>query len=158
VTRPSDFSEEIRFAGKVGFLSRRLWDEFFAYGKVAWRNRQWQMMREQGIFKQFSEGIAPKFYILNPRSRTVQNVLGDSIGRPPPIANLGHDEFLIRGLMRLQRKGIARHFTLERELKKDFQPGASSKDKFPDALIRTSVGEKIAIELELGRKSIQRYC
>lgn len=157
MTKPLDFSEEVKFAGKAGYLSRGIWEEFFAHGKVNWRNRQWRMMREKGLFKQYQSGVAPTFYILNPKSYAVRRILGDRIGRPPPVSNLGHDEFLVRGLMKLQRSGDIRHFTLERELKKDFHPGMSSNDKFPDALIRTRAGQLFAIELELGRKSIKRY-
>jgi hypothetical protein len=157
VTKSSDFSNEIKFAAKAGFLSRGLWDEFFAHGKIAWRNRQWRMMKEKGLFKQFNSGLAPKFYILNPKSVAVNSTLGDQVGRPPPIANLGHDEILIGGLMRLKCNGVIHQFTLERELKRNFQPGISSNDKYPDALISTSSGQKFAVELELGRKSLKRY-
>lgn len=157
MTRNSKYVEEIKFAAKAGFISRAIWEEFFAQGKIAWRNRQWRMMREKGLFKHYQSKIAPKFYILNPKSQIVQRIIGEKIGRPVPLANLSHDEILLYGLMKLLRKNEILQFTLERELKKDTVGGVGAKDKFPDALIRSKSDRQFAIEVELGRKSIHRY-
>jgi len=156
---------EIQFAAKTGFLSKAIWEEFFASGSYSWRCKQWVSFLERGFFKPHPSVLAKHVIVLNRNNLKVVKLVGVDFASPPYISQLIHDETMARFLLVLKEKGLIQSFQTEMELKKA-DPGsnkardASDRTKYPDAVIEVSGNAgalKIAIELELTRKDPKRY-
>ena len=156
---------EIQFAAKTGFLSRDLWEDFFASGSYSWRCKQWGYFLERGFFKPHPSVLAKHVIVLNRKNLMVVKLVGVDFSSAPYISQLIHDETMARILLILKGKGLIQSFQTEMELKKA-DPGsnkvrdASDRTKYPDAVVEVNGNErtlKIAIELELTRKDPKRY-
>ena len=155
---------EIKFAAKSGFLSKDLWNDFFASGSVSWKNKLWASFVKEKIFFPHYAKVASHVLVPNKRHSLVQKVVGDGLVSAPFVSQLDHDERLARMVLTLLKDGIATNYRLEPELKR-LSAGvqrhyeSQQKDKLPDALILLPDEKKtrIAIELELTKKDPKRY-
>jgi hypothetical protein len=157
---------EICFAAKVGFLSRTVWEEFFASGLRRWRRRQWQHLQERGYFVRHPYPLNRAVLVLNQRNLVVKSLVGEAISTHPFVAQVEHDECVARILLTLARHPKVLGYRVEAEMKreewdqKQLRQGGQ-KTKFPDAVIEVSAPggiEKIALEIEISRKDQKRYC
>lgn len=149
----------------MGFITRRLWREFFAMGKYRATQKQWVNLSERGIFVPHPSPTCRDVFVLKRADESVLNPRVAAIVPPPYVGQINHDETLARIVLRAERQGLIRHWTSEAEMKKinaadfklqDRRPSA----KYPDALVTLNVTGKpvsVAIELELSRKSFKRY-
>lgn len=157
--------EEIRFAAKMGFLSKSLWDEFFGTESRSWRSRQWRRLTESKAFRPHSSVTAKDVIVLDPSNKKVQEIVGGEVSTPPYVGHLNHDEILSRILIRLNRSGALLDFTSEAEQKRRHQDDRhwhhrQEKLKFPDAILDLKYDGsliKVALELELTPKCQKRY-
>jgi hypothetical protein len=150
--------EELEFASRVGFLTRKLWDEFFAKGGPRWQNKLWRRLKEDGFF--YSHPLMSNLYLPNPKQREVE-VRVPFLAKPPNLNQLGHDELVARSYMFLKRRLPNAELRTEAYLKKEFplrNKGArmNACEKHPDLVVSVDE-EKVAIEIELTRKSRSRY-
>ncbi len=163
--RPYDPSAEIRLAVRCGFLSREIWDEFFAEGKSRWRRHVWSRFVSSGLFnphysKRASDVIVPNF-----NHPLVKRISGGEVTHAPNTAQIDHDEIMVKSFLTLEKQQTILSAKFEAELKREdlkslrrYNP--FDKTKYPDLVIEVksqSQSKKIAIELELSRKEPKRY-
>lgn len=156
---------EIRFAAKTGFLSKRLWVEFFVAGTPSWNRRLWKQFVSRGLFRPHPSALARDVLVLNRRSPVVVSIVGDEISSAPFVSQLEHDEVAARILLELMRAGIVQSFVAEAEQKRIPNgerrlAGYTAREKYPDAIVTIggpSASLKVALELELTRKDPKRY-
>lgn len=163
--RPYDASREIRLAAKSGFLTKRIWREFFGAGGARWQNLVWKSFLEKEFFQEHPSKYATDVLILNSKNKYVHSLVGEEISSPPYISQMDHDETVMRGLLDLQGRKLIDDFRFEQELKREsgvryVGGGYSGAVKFPDAVVRLARPGKfkvLAIEMELSRKTPKRY-
>lgn len=153
--------EEVRFAAKSGFLTKALWQRFFA-GKLerSWASRRWNRLLNKSYFLKHPSSICVQVIVPNPGSRFVQSVYPGKLPRPPYVAHVGHDEVLYEGLLELLRLNVIRDFVTEAELKGAETNGflhGTEQPKLPDVIATTVSDRALAIEIELNQKSRKRY-
>ncbi len=160
-----DPSAEIELAVRCGFLSRSVWNDFFANGKPRWRRYVWSRLISTGLFKPHQSRRAFDIIVPNEDHPLVKKLSGGEISHPPPIAQIDHDEIIVRSFLLLKKHQIILNAKFESELKREdlrtqrhYNP--ADKVKYPDLVIEVGAHEltkKIAIELELSRKEPKRY-
>ena len=158
-------NSEIRFAAKTGFLSRTLWEEFFAEGAYSWKLRQWKSFSEREYFKMHPSPTAKDTLVLNAKNPDVVKLVGADISAPPYVSQLNHDEIVTRSVLILKRQGLATSFLTESELKalnvgRERVRSAADRIKYPDMILDVGSAAKnfsVALELELTRKDYKRY-
>lgn len=163
--RPYDASREIRLAAKSGFLTKRIWRDFFGAGGTRWQNLVWQGFLEKELFRKHPSKYATDVLILNSKNNFVHSLVGEELSSPPYISQMDHDETMMRGLLGLHRGNLIDGFRFEQELKREsgvryVGGGYTGAVKFPDAVIRLARPDKckvLALELELSRKTPKRY-
>lgn len=156
---------EIKFAAKTGFLTRRMWEDFFADGTPSWRRRLWKHFLMRGFFRHHPSSLARDVLVLNRRHPLVVSLVGDEISTAPFVSQLEHDETIARIVLELSRAGIVQSFVTEMELKRVPSGGRRFVDgsalvKYPDAIVTIGgpfANVRIALELELSRKNPKRY-
>jgi hypothetical protein len=157
--------EAIHFTGKVGFLSKDLWHEFFGIGSHRWQEQQLQSVIERGLLRKHRNELAKRFWVLSDRGVELLKQMKGAYVSPVPVMHLGHDRVVARSMMRLQREKLIRGFHVERELKtygvRDFLLSDQDREpKYPDAVFKMEAfgGKRtVAIEYEKERKSHGRY-
>jgi hypothetical protein len=155
----------ILFTGKVGFLSKPIWREFFGTGNERWQEKQIQHAIETGFFQKHRNELAKGYWILGDKGIELLREMGGVYVKPVQVNYLNHDQVVAQSILRLRQARIIRTFQVERELKsygtKEFLLSDQDHDKkYPDAVFRIEVlGEKrtVAIEYERNRKSSSRY-
>jgi hypothetical protein len=157
---------EIRFAAKAGFLSRAIWEEFFANGLACWQRRRWKQLQERGYFIRYPYPLRRSYLVLNRKNPVVKSLVGEAISTHPFVAQVEHDDSVAKILLTLARDPKVLGFRLEPEMKreewdqKQFRRG-NQQTKYPDAVIEISTPsgvEKFALEIETSRKDMKRYC
>lgn len=151
-----DFAAEIRLAARAGFLTKDIWEEFFAKGKLRWRQYKWQYLSSRGYFRKHSAAYVGETLVLNPRNSTVRQLTGGFVETPPYVAELYHDQAVLKGVMRLAKGGLIKRFVLEKQLERE---NGLDRDaiKYPDAILVMPSGDRVALEIEVMRKSFSRY-
>lgn len=156
---------EIRFAAKAGFLSKRLWEKFFAEGTPSWKRRRWRKLVDRGYFREHPSALLRDVLVLHRKNPVVMSMVGDEISAAPIAWQYEHDETIAGILLELIRGGIVQSFVTEAELKR-LQDGERRyverpvREKYSDAIVtlgRPSANIRIALELELSRKNPKRY-
>lgn len=163
--RPQNIPErEILFAARTGFLSKPIWEAYFAHGSDRWKRRQWQLLCERGHFEAHPSRFARNVVIPNRANAEVRKLVPGGIVSPPYGPQIEHDEMVVRTVLFLRRKGLASSFKLEAELKReDWQKGLlkeGEQKKFPDVILDVQEAGRtirLAVEIELSRKSPRRY-
>jgi hypothetical protein len=164
--RPQNLPEaEIRFAAKTGFLSRSLWEEFFAKGSGRWRREQWRFLKERGYFFRYPSLLSHSVLVLNRKSLLVKALVGEDISTHPFVAQIEHDVCVAKILLSLARSPNVMGYQFEAEMKrrewveKGLHRG-SEKSKFPDGILEIAGPKgamRIALEVETSRKDQKRY-
>lgn len=157
--------EEISFATRTGFLSKPIWEAFFSEGSRSWKVRKWQYFTARKIFLPHSSRLARDVLVPNPEHPLVVSSSGKAIVKPPFAFQIEHDETVARLVLELERQGLLESYVFEPEMKAEelSQGRVPSKldfAKYPDAVIALRgqpVASKIALEIELSRKSPKRY-
>lgn len=164
--RPLNVPEkEIRFAAKTGFLSKPLWDEFFAAGTDRWRRKQWQFFLERGLFRKHPSRLPTDVFVLHRKNPMVIRLVGEQISLPPFAPQIEHDEVAAKILLSLERTGHALGYRVEAEIKREEfgqrqRYSGTDKMKYPDAILEIADQggvTKVALEIELSRKNPKRY-
>lgn len=153
------------FTAKMGFITKRIWQEFFSVGKYRATQQQWVNLKYRGLFKPHESPTVQDVLVLDKYKDNVSSPEVSAIVQPPYIGALNHDETLGRIVLRCQRQGLLRRWTSEAELKKmnatEFKlEGSRQTAKYPDALVQLNVPGppvNVAFELELSRKKLKRY-
>lgn len=163
--RPYDPTKEIELAVRTGFITKEIWNEFFAMGKLAWRNRVWMNFVERGFFRNHYSTLAKDVITPNPRHPLVIALAGDAVAQPPAVSVIEHDAIVVKTFFQLRNSGILLSAKFESELKREdlrdrrhYDP--SDKTKYPDLLIQLNGPNshaQIAIEIEKSRKEPKRY-
>lgn len=153
---------EIRFAAKTGFLTKEIWNGFFAEGGERWKRKQWRLLVERGCFRFHHSRRASEVLVLNTKNKDVIAMVGDDISAPPFIAQIDHDELVARTLLQFLKANTIANYQTESELKRLYplarsRRNSDEKEKYPDALIEIKSGLHIALEMELTLKSRKRY-
>ena len=156
---------ELTLAIKIGFLTRRLWDEFFAEGSKSRQSKKWKGLVRSELFLPHPSPLVKDVVIPNPKNSLVKELSGHAQLGVPFMAQLEHDETMARILIRLERSKVIQSFRTELEQKRqepDERKGASRKErrKFPDAILTIDSPKgiiEVALELELNTKSQKRY-
>ncbi len=163
--KPYDPSAEIRLAVRCGFLSKELWNEFFAKGKPRWRRHVWSRFVSIGQFKTHYSKRATDVIVPNFEHPLVKRISGGEVTHAPNTAQIDHDEIIVKSFLALEKQQIIIGAKFEAELKREDQRSIrhynlSEKNKYPDLVIEVQnqpQPKKIAIELELSRKEPKRY-
>ncbi len=163
--KPRDAGAEIHLAVRCGFLSREIWNEFFAEGKSRWRRHVWGRFVSSGLFNPHYSKRATDVIVPNFDHPLVKRISGGEITHAPNTAQIDHDEIVVRSFLILKEQQTILSAKFEAELKREdlrslrhYNP--SDKRKYPDLVIEVqgqSQPKKIAIELELSRKEPKRY-
>lgn len=159
VTCPYDL---IRFVAKTGFISKGLWREHFCLSsKKTTFHRHWAELKERGWFVYHQNRFLKDILVLNRRNKNVMAMVDGRAAYSPNPAQLDHDEFLINGLLKLEKLGEISSWQGETELKilntKHLRLEAKGeKLKFPDAVVLMSK-QPVALEYERTQKSKKRY-
>ena len=162
---PDNVIQALTFTGKVGFITRSLWHEFFATGNLRWQERQLQKLMEGDYLKKHRNVYAKRVLVLTEKSTALVNALHGPTVSPVPVMYLAHDTVVARSLLTLKREHIIRDFHVERELKtygiKDYLLSEKDHDrKYPDAVFKFKPFGKertVAVEYEREQKSASRY-
>jgi hypothetical protein len=156
----------MRVTAKTGFISRRIFNDFFVKGNRFWKFRRWQSLMSSGYFTPVPDyGFIESAVILNKKGREIADSLGMNPVYAPPAKNLWHDEELMRLALFLERQGWVSNWMTELELKtsergKRFFRDQTRAVKTPDLIIEWNTSPKKilwAIELERTRKEFTRY-
>jgi hypothetical protein len=157
----------IRLVGKTGFITKKIWEEFFFSQNMSdsWKHRQWRKLTERKYFKHHLSKRCGDTLILNRDNREILQFVQREPSSPPSVAQMAHDEILLRGMLRLESVIQNIQWETEAELKK--MRGSAFKIqiqgqplKYPDILIHRENSEKkgaMAIELERTLKTQKRY-
>lgn len=162
---PENVIRALRIAGKIGFLSRPLWNEFCATGNERWSQKQIQLLVRRGLLTTHPNPAASGYWVPSLLARRLLENSNYASVRPAPVAQIHHDECIARWLLGLGREKLATGWQGEMELKsaqaKEFQLSRDARNqKYPDAVfkIRAMGRERtFALEYERTRKSALRY-
>jgi hypothetical protein len=156
----------MRVAAKAGFLSKRIWMNFFATGNRRWQNRRWKSLRETGLFKPVPDyGFTESTVALSDKGKSLASALGMNSVYSPGAKNLWHDEELVRFALFLERHDWISDWMTEQELKGNGQVERFFQSqgrvlKIPDLIIEWNGSPSKtfwAVELERTRKEFNRY-
>ena len=158
--------KEIMFAARTGFLSKIIWEKWFAENiKRSWKHEKWGLLVKRGYFMPHPSSYAHEVLVLNPDKDEVKNLVGDQLIQQPSVAVLAHDNDVAEIYIKLKISKAISWGKFEAELKREdlrdkrnFDP--SDATKFPDLLVSLadhSRAKSVAIELELSRKDPKRY-
>ncbi|MGK5089408.1 hypothetical protein WDW86_17800 [Bdellovibrionota bacterium FG-2] len=162
---PKNVIRALMIAGKVGFLSRALWNEFCATGNERWNQKQLQLLGSRGLLMAHPNPAAREYWVLTPLARRLLENSNCVSIRPAPVAQIHHDECITRWLLWLGREKIVTSWRGEMELKsaqvKEFQLGRDARNqKYPDAVFKIRAlgsDRTFALEYERTGKSALRY-
>ena len=155
---------EIEFMAKSGFITKELWEEFFFNGSRSWKFQLWKNLKDEKVLIEHRSKNGRDIWVLNRRHPLVIKTVGDAISTAPFVAQIAHDELVCRFALETMKQGLGIAYRLEPELKK-MAPKTirhyetSLREKYPDGLIQLNDNDKtrVALELELTRKSPKRY-
>jgi hypothetical protein len=162
---PSNVVHALLLTGKFGFLSRDLWNNFFARGSDRWRRQQLAHLVRRGYLKRHSNPEAWSTFVLGRRGIEFVKSQRGSVVTPPPVGHLFHDGVIAKSFMELQNQRLLKNWTCGREMKRDDAKTylVSNRDgelKYPDSVFEIHAFGKprtIALEYERERKAMSRY-
>jgi len=153
------------FTAKMGFITRRIFYEFYSSGDQRNTQKHWLNLERRGLFKHYFSPTKQDTLVLSEYKNEISSPEVAAIVSPPHVGVHNHDETLGRIVLRCQRQELIRSWTSEAELKKivatEFKlEGSRQTAKYPDALVQLNVPGppvNVAFELELSRKKLKRY-
>ena len=107
MARPYTLPEkEIKFTARSGFLTKKLWDEFFNSRTKGWSSIRWRGFQSRKLFRKHTSKLAGNCLVLNKASPDVQRLVGKR-ALPPPSANYLEEDIVVARLMlKLQKNGL----------------------------------------------------
>jgi hypothetical protein len=162
---PPNVIDALAFTGKVGFLSREIWETFFGVGTLRWKEIQLLSLVSGGYLKRHRDKIAKGFYVTTTRTDKLLAKLKLPRVSPVPTTYLSHDELVATSLLKLRSENFIQGYLVEKELKtygiKDFLLSeVDHKLNYPDAITNIFAFNEdltVAIEYEKERKALSRY-
>ena len=162
---PSNVVRALLLTGKIGFLSRDMWNTFFGEGSDRWQRQQIAHLVSRGYLRPHSNPEARSTFVLGRNGIGFVESQGASVVTPPPVTYLAHDGVVAKSLMELQEHRLLKRWVCEREMKRDGVKNylVSNRDgdlKYPDAVFEIHAFGKlrtVALEYERERKSLSRY-
>lgn len=156
---------ELIFAGKMGFLSKPLWNEFFASKSRAQNARNWNKLLSEEYFRPHDSKMLINVLVLGPRGIRELKQQGIVAVTKPHLGQFDHDVKVSKIILGLEKEHFLDKYITEGELKKKFYVGNKSSresisSKFPDLTLefeRPSRFKRVAIEVEQSLKSLKRY-
>lgn len=156
--------KEIAFAAKVGFITKRLWQEYFANRSSSQNFRQWKGFVQHGFFKHHASKSLRDTLVLDKKARAILESKGLRAVLPPHMNQIDHDEIVAGFLIRLEKESGIVEIDTEAEMKQKFlQWMRTTREgrgaKFPDLTLALKDGathRKVALELELSKKNFDR--
>lgn len=156
--------QEILFTAKIGFLSKRLWLDFFTKRSISQNSRLWRSFVADEYFKEHESKTLRDVLVLNKRARTLLEARGLKAVVSPHMNQVDHDEMVARILIQLEREKGIESITTESELKQRFMHWVRTTRegrgvKFPDLALNltgTSKFPRVALEVELSKKNFDR--
>lgn len=157
--------DEILFAAKSGFLTKKLWDEFFNPHTQGWSSIRWKGFKSRGLFIEHSSTLVRNCLILNKRSPDVKKIIQSEPSSPPIAIQVQHDEIVARIVLTLKVQGLIDKYFLEPELRKLYQGHRQNNQrisnfKLPDAIFDLNIKnryQKTALEVENSKKNFNKY-
>jgi hypothetical protein len=156
---------EILFTAKFGFLSKPLWEEFFARRSRAQNYRNWNKLVSTKYFRVYDSDVLQNVLVLAPKAIAELQKQGFVAVKRPYIGQIDHDIKAAKLLLSLEKDNVIESYKTEAELKKRFMvwmktthKGKSAK--FPDLTIELKEPKSfrnVAIEIEQSLKSFDRY-
>ncbi len=169
MARPYTLPEkEIKFAARSGFLTRKLWDEFFNSRTKGWSSIRWRGFQSRKLFRRHTSKLAENCLVLNKASPDVQRLVGKRI-LPPPSVNYLHEDIIVARLMlKLQENGLIHddgyymRLGLRRMYKENGLWGSEDCLYLPKAVFvmksnRNFLRVALEVELEFTRKDPFKY-
>jgi hypothetical protein len=162
---PQNVAEGLKLTGQAGFITKKIWRDFFGSGDFHASRKQIQRLQHRGYLIPHPNPIAPGVLVL---SDLAKNFFSANFGEHSPIPTAGqliHDSFVLWSVLSLSRERLIAKFQFECEIKKGHQTtnffrSKSRNVKIPDAVFEIRIGgtlRKIAFEFERQRKSPERY-
>lgn len=156
--------QEIQFAAKIGFLSKRLWLDFFTQRSESQKSRLWRGFVSDKYFKKHESESLQEVLVLDKKSRALLEARGISAVASPHMNQVDHDDKVARILFKLEGDKRIDSITTESELKQKFMKWMRTTSegrsvKFPDLsiqLMENSKFPRLALEVELSKKSFDR--
>lgn len=156
---------EILFAAKMGFLSKPLWEEFFARWSRSQSFRNWNKLVADQYFRAHDSKMLRNVLVLAPKAITILRNRGFLPVTQPHLGQFDHDTKVARIVLGLERESVLDEFTSEGELKKRFMVWMKTTHegkmaKFPDLTLKlrgTGKFKTVAIEIEQSLKNFERY-
>jgi len=155
---------ELLFASKMGFLSKRLWLDFFTTKSRSQNSRLWRSFVAQEYFKKHESKSLTDVLVLDQKGRSFLEAMGIGAVSAPHMNQVDHDETVSRILIQLERQNGIRSIETESELKQKFmlwmrttREGRGAK--FPDLTLNlheTGKFPRVALEIELSKKNFER--
>ena len=159
---PSNVVSAIEFAGKTGFISKRVWETRFNSGCHTWKIRQFGKLLKKDIFKPYVNIEKNQFYKLGAAGHILSEKLGIGKIQAPLNNQIFHDEWIFETVIALKQAGYVYDWVSEAQLKSgkglkadEWQIGS----KLSDAVLRVNVKgteRNIALEYERTLKSAWR--
>ena len=156
----------ITCATRAGFLTKEIWQKYIFEGKSARGcNKGWAELVRRKYFARHPNERMNDVLVLNRKNHRLMDGFDESPSKPPIERQLRHDEFVLGGVLDLERHGFVGHWTTEAELKSlglDAYriEGSLTDAKYPDAILYLNgIGSdnKVALEMELTLKEKSRY-
>ena len=162
---PQNVQEALRYLGKVGFLSRTTWYDFFGKGKTRWQQDQLLYLVKREVLKPHSCSRLDGTWVLTESSIKLLEKLNWSCVQPIPPQYIEHDEVIANSLLTLERTKVCHEWYTERELrtlnfKKYVVQNKDNETKYPDAILEITFQSKpmtFALEYERTGKTSARY-
>ena len=157
---------EIQFAAKSGFLTKKIWMEFFNSHRRSWANDRWLSFKSRGLFMKHSSPLLRNCLVLNKSSPHIQGLISEGVSSPPPAPQIYHDELVARIVLKLLSYGfVDETYYLEPEIRRIQQDDERDQKerghiKYPDAVFDLKTGSqllRVALEVEISIKSQMRY-
>lgn len=156
--------EEIRFAAKTGFMSRDIWEQYFSKRSRARNVTVWQDFVRHKFFAPHASERLSNVLVLGLKGKKIIEEMGGEVVSPPNLNQISHDEIVSRIALDLMRSSHVSGLKTEGELKKQYMSWIKKtregrEAKMPDLLLelKSQSESKIALEIELSRKSPERY-
>lgn len=157
--------DEIFFTAKFGFLSRKTWEKYFSTKSRTRNSEIWKEFVERRFFAKHPSDRLPDVLVLGSQGLTVLEKLGREKVHVPHLNQMTHDEALAQIAVRMMQSKLIESYQTESELKRKYLNWIKTsregrEAKMPDLLVEAGAESKlsIAIELEISRKSFDRYC
>ena len=162
---PSNVLAALMYTAKVGVLSRKIWNVYFAKGTTRWKRMQLKFLVDRGLLKAHTCDSLDSKWTLTYLSEQILKENNVPFVPPVPPQYVDHDEVVAESLLRLSKTKFCESWQTERELKtlnydEYLIMKREGEVKYPDGVMKACIRGKIrtiAVEYERTGKSTGRY-